>query len=350
MRKTLPPFDGRFDHELFAPIMPYDQGYLELDGDTRLYYEQAGNEKGPVALYLHGGPGAGLNAVHWRYFDPEVYRIIQFDQRGAGKSRPHARSLLNLERNRTDQLCEDIEALRAHLGIERWLIMGGSWGTTLALAYAQSQPERVTALILRSLYMGSKAEIEHFFTGLPVYFPEAFARFIKKLMALSGLKIVPKKTEDILAAALELLCPNLPLDEEKCAKQEAMAQAWVQYEFACSRLKLSKEIAQDMQRFDNAQQNTALAILEAQYMAHHCFLEPQALAQNMMRLADIPIVLLQGRHDVLCPPKIAWDLAQDNPNIMLRVIENAAHSLYDRPLRVACVGAAHYCQRYFLNR
>ena len=253
--------------DLFPEIGPYETGYLPLSAGHVMYWEQAGNPNGRPVLFLHGGPGAGAGAVHRRFFDPNYWRIIIFDQRGAGRSRP----LGGLETNTTPDLVADIEVLRRHLAIERFLLFGGSWGSTLALAYAQEHPERVAGAVLRGVFLGRAQEVDWFLHGMQAVFPEAHAAF-------AGFLPEPERG-DLLGAYLRRLTDPDP------SVHLPAARAWSVYEGTCSTLLPSPETVSGF-----SQDRTALGLarIEAFYFAHGLFLSPKGLLGHMDRISHIP--------------------------------------------------------------
>jgi proline iminopeptidase len=305
------------DHLLFPATEPYNQGVLPVGEPHQLYWEQVGRPDGVPVLFLHGGPGSGCSERHRQLFDPTFYRAVLFDQRGAGRSQP----LGELEHNTTPQLIADIECLRTYLGIERWLVMGGSWGSTLALAYAQAYPERVLGLLLRGVFLGRPQEVEFFLYGMRQFFPEAWQRFADE--------IPEDERGDLLTAY------RARLDHPDPAIRRSACQAWAQYEGACVNLvpsaETEAEFAQDAKSY-------ALARLEAHYMAHRLFLE-QPLLDGVSRIADIPGVIVQGRHDVVCPPLTAWELARAWPKADLILVDDAGHSLWEPGILAASLAA-----------
>jgi proline iminopeptidase len=304
--------------DLFPEIGPYETGYLPLTGGHVMYWEQVGNPRGTPALFLHGGPGAGAGAVHRRFFDPGFWRTVIFDQRGAGRSRP----LGSLVRNTTPELVEDIEGLRRHLGIERWLLFGGSWGSTLALAYAQAYPERVSACVLRGVFLGRPEEVDWFLHGLAHIFPDAHANFAGFLPEA--------ERGDLLGAYLVRLTHADP------AVHLPAARAWSIYEGSCSTLLPSPETVASF-----SQDRTALGLarIEAFYFAHHLFLPPEGLLGGMARIARIPAEIVQGRYDMVCPARTAFELAAAWPTARLTIIPDAGHSALEPGVRRALVSA-----------
>ena len=310
--------------DLFPDIAPYETGFLPLSAGHVMYWEQVGNPRGQPVLFLHGGPGAGAGAVHRRFFDPHHWRVIIFDQRGAGRSRP----LGELRENTTPHLVRDIEVLRQFLGIENWLLFGGSWGSTLALAYAQEHPSRVLGCVLRGVFLGRQEEVIWFLDGLRRVFPDAWAAFSEHLP--------PEERGDLLGAYLRRLCDPDP------AVHLPAARAWSQYEGSCSTLLPSPETVASF-----AQDRTALGLarIEAHYFAHDLFLPPEGLLGRMDRLAGIEAEIVQGRYDMVCPATSAFELASAWPAARLTVIPDAGHSALEPGLRTALVGAVERFRR-----
>lgn len=305
-------------HDLFPPIEPYASGRLRVSPLHELYWEQSGKPDGKPILFLHGGPGAGASADHRRFFDPAAYRIVIFDQRGAGRSTP----LGEIRDNRTQDLIADIERLRELLEIDRWHIFGGSWGSTLALAYAQAHPARVSALILRGIFLSRRKEIDWFLYGLRHFFPEAWEGFAGHLPET--------ERSDLLTGYLKRL-----LDPEPAVHRPA-AQAWSTYEGACSTLLPSPETVAAFGRDRTA---IGLARLEAHYFAEGSFLEEGALLRGVNRIRHIPGVIIQGRYDNVCPPVTAWELAQAWPEAGFELISDAGHSAMEPNIRRALIRA-----------
>src|SRR5512144_3171123 len=261
---------------LFPPLEPYDSGMLELDPPHRMYYEQSGNPRGVPVVFLHGGPGAGASPVHRQFFDQAFWRIVVFDQRGAGRSTP----LGCLENNTTPKLIEDMERLRNHLRLDRWLVFGGSWGSTLALAYAEHHPERCLGLVLRGIFLCRPSEIEWFLYGLRAVFPEPWRAF-------SG--YVPAgERGDLLGAYHRRL-----VDPDPAIHMPA-ARSWSVYEGSCSTLLPNPALVAD---FASDRVALGLARIEAHYFVNDIFLPPDFLLSNVPRLKDVPGVIVQGRYD-----------------------------------------------------
>jgi proline iminopeptidase len=310
--------------DLFPDIAPFETGLLPLSDRHVMYWEQVGNPRGQPVLFLHGGPGAGAGAVHRRFFDPLHWRLVIFDQRGAGRSRP----LGELRANTTPHLVSDIETLRRFLGIERWLLFGGSWGSTLALAYAQAHPERVTGCVLRGVFLGRDEEVEWFLYGLRRFFPDAWAAFAEH--------VHPSERHDLLGAYLRRLTdpdPHVHLPA---------ARAWSQYEGNCSTLLPSPDTVASF-----AQDRTALGLarIEAHYFAHKLFLAEGGLLAHMNRVAHVPAEIIQGRYDMVCPAETAFELASAWPRARLTVVPDAGHSALEPGVRTALVGAVERFRR-----
>ena len=310
--------------DLFPDIAPFETGLLPLSSGHVMYWEQVGNPRGQPALFLHGGPGAGAGAIHRRFFDPTHWRVVIFDQRGAGRSRP----LGELRDNTTPHLVSDIEALRKFLGIDRWLLFGGSWGSTLALAYAQAHAERVVGCVLRGVFLGRPAEVEWFLYGLRRIFPDAWAAFAEH--------VPPAERGDLLGAYLKRLC-----DPDPSIHQPA-ARAWSLYEGSCSTLLPSPEMVASF-----AQDRSALGLarIEAHYFAHDLFLRPGGLLGGMDTIAHIPAEIIQGRYDMVCPCDTAFDLTAAWPQARLTMVPDAGHSALEPGVRTALVSAVERFRR-----
>ena len=304
--------------DLFPEIGPFETGYLPLTGNHVMYWEQVGNPRGRPVLFLHGGPGAGAGAVHRRFFDPAYWRVVIFDQRGAGRSRPMG----SLTDNTTSDLVADIERLRVHLGVERWLLFGGSWGSTLALAYAQAHADRVRGLVLRGVFLGRAAEVDWFLHGLAQVFPDAHAAFATFLPEA--------ERGDLLGNYLRRLIDPDP------AIHIPAARAWSVYEGSCSSLLPSPDTVTSF-----AQDRTALGLarIEAHYFANALFLPKEGLLHSMGRVGSLPAEIVQGRYDMICPARSAFDLAASWPQARLTIVPDAGHSALEPGIRRALVAA-----------
>ncbi len=302
--------------DLFPEIEPYDKGFLKLSAPHRMYYEQSGNPGGVPVVFLHGGPGAGANSTHRRFFDPAFYRIVIFDQRGSGRSQP----LGETRDNTTPLLIDDMETLRAHLGIERWFVFGGSWGSTLALAYAEHHPERVRGLALRGIFLCRKSEIQWFLYGLREFAPEAWRAF-------SG-HIPEAEQGDLLEAYWKRLMDPSP------AVHMPAAKAWSVYEGSCSTLLPSPET---VRAFSADALALGLARMEAHYFRNDIFLPENFLLRNIDKIRRIPSFIVQGRYDLVCPIRNADDLVRVWPEARYVVIPDAGHSAMETGTRAALV-------------
>jgi proline iminopeptidase len=315
---------GSDPHPLFPPIEPYRSAMLDLDAPHRMYYEESGNVRGVPVVFLHGGPGAGSSAVHRQFFDPAFYRIVVYDQRGAGRSTP----LGCLEANTTPKLVEDLERLRRHLGIERWMVFGGSWGSTLAIAYAEHHPERCLALVLRGIFLCRRSEIDWFLYGLRAIFPEAWRAF-------SG--YVPEAERgDLLTAYHGRL-----IDPDPAIHMPA-ARSWSVYEGSCSTLLPNPALVAD---FATDRVALGLARIEAHYFVNDIFLAEDFLLSNARRLKDIPGVIVQGRYDIVCPAISADDLHRAWPQADYTIVPDAGHSAFEPGIRSRLVAATEELKR-----
>ena len=304
--------------ELFPPLEPYSTGMLALDGLHQMYWEQSGNPAGVPVVFLHGGPGAGSSPEHRRFFDPAFYRIVVFDQRGSGRSLPHG----ELRDNTTDHLVADMERLREHLAIDRWLVFGGSWGSTLALAYAEAHPARTLGLVLRGIFLCRASEIDWFLYGLRTIFPEAWRAFVAPL--------APHERGDILAAY------HRRLTDPSSAVHLPAARAWSVYEGSCSTLLPSPET---VSYFAGDTVALGLARIEAHYFIHRIFLPENALLERIDRIRHLPAVIVQGRYDAVCPIVSADDLHQAWPEARYVVVPDAGHSAWEPGIRAELVRA-----------
>ena len=310
--------------ELFPDIEPRASGMLRLDGLHSQYWEECGNPRGIPAVFLHGGPGAGSTAQHRRFFDPDAYRIVVYDQRGSGRSRP----LGELRDNTTPHLIADLETLRRHLGIERWLVFGGSWGSTLAIAYAEHYPERCLGLVLRGIFLCRGSEIDWFLNGLRRIYPEPWENLVAFLPG--------EERGDLLRSFHRRL-----VDPDPAVHMPA-ARAWSVYEGSCSTLLPSPDtvayFAEDVVAL-------GLARIEAHYFLNEIFLPQNFLLDNIARLHSIPGIIVQGRYDIVCPLVSAHDLARAWPQARYRIVPDAGHSAWEPGIRAALVEATENFKR-----
>jgi proline iminopeptidase len=294
------------DAYLFPPLEPNASGRLAVDSRHSLYWEECGNPHGPAIVFLHGGPGGGCLPHHRRFFDPSFWRIVLFDQRGAGRSSPSA----SVADNTTWTLVADLEKLRASLGAESIVLFGGSWGSTLALAYAQTHPQRVAGLVLRGIFLATPREIDWFMHGMGRIFPEARAAF-------EGF-LPPEERGDLLGSYHRRLTDPDP------AVHLPAAYAWDRYETACSTL-LPRPDAPPVLGDDAAA--LAIARIEAHYFVHRAFLEDDQLIANLGRIRHLPCTIVHGRYDVVCPVETAHALARAWPEAEFVVVPDAGHSV-----------------------
>jgi len=293
-------------HKLYPPLKPNRQFWLKVEEPHELYVEESGNPDGIPVVFLHGGPGAGCEDKHRSYFDPNLFRIILFDQRGAGKSRPHA----ELTNNTTPALVGDIERLRVELGIDRWLVFGGSWGSTLALVYAETHPERVSGLVLRGIFLCRPSEIRWFYQeGANRLFPDYWQDFISP--------IPDNERHDLLHAHYRRLT-----GDDEVARMRS-AEAWSVWEGRTATLTPRKEV---VDFFSDPHVALALSRIEAHYFVNHIFLDPNQILRDAYRLKNIPGIIIHGRYDVVCPVENAWDLHLAWPDSKLEIIPDAGHS------------------------
>lgn len=309
--------------DLYPPIDPYEHGMLEVGDGNSVYWETCGAPDGKPAVVLHGGPGSGCAPVYRRFFNPAGYRVVLFDQRGSGRSIPHASEpTTDLAANTTQHLIADIEQLREHLGVERWLVFGNSWGTTLGVAYAVQHPDRVTEMVLVAVGMTRRSEIDWLYHGVGRYFPEAWERFRAGVPE-------PARDGDLVAAYYELL--HHPDD----AVREQAARDWCTWEDA---LMATTADAQPNPRYDDARFRMAFARIVTHYFHHGAWLEEGALLRDAHRLAGIPGTLIHGRLDLGGPLVSAWELARAWPGSEL-VVGPVGHSSGDPWMRAATVDA-----------
>ena len=296
---------------MFDPIEPYDSALLPVNDGHRIYYEQCGNPRGKPAVYVHGGPGAGCNPGQRRVFDPEKYRIILFDQRGCGRSEPHA----SLDHNTTWDLVADMETLRRHLGIDNWLVCGGSWGSTLSLAYAETHPESVSELLLRGIFTLRKTELDWYYQGgAGRIFPDRWARFIEP--------IPESERENLIEAYYRRLTSN---DADLKLR---LARTWSMWEGGTINL---IERPGQVEDYGDAAFSVAFARIESHYFVNQGFFEYDGwLIDQVDRIRHIPTTIVQGRYDVCTPMQTAWDLHQALPHAEFYIVPDAGHA-FDEP-------------------
>lgn len=301
-------------------LQPFSVEMLDVGDGHSIYVEQVGSPRGTPVVFLHGGPGSGCQLQHRHLLDPERYRTILFDQRGAGRSRPH----LSFDANTTQHLVADMEHIRRHLGLERWLVVGGSWGSTLALAYAQRFPEKACGLVLRAVFLGTEQEIDWAFVEGPNRFrPELFEEFSNFLL--------PSERDDVIGSFMRRLTnPHPPIHAPAAA-------VWYAAERVLSRSNPSDvSIAGNMPPLGVV---PPTPLMEAHYFSNYCFLAPGQLLNDAGRLAGIPGIIVQGRYDLLCPPQTAHALAGQWREARLHYVENAGHSMSEPGVTEAVVAA-----------
>lgn len=305
---------------LYDPIEPYQSGRLKVSAIHEIYYEQVGNPNGKPAVFLHGGPGGGISPDYRRYFDPEIYRVVLFDQRGSGNSTPHA----SLEENTTWDLVADIERLREHLQIRHWQVFGGSWGSTLALAYAEVHPDRVSELVLRGIFLCRPKEIQWFYQeGANAIFPDVWEEY---------LKVIPASERGDMVSAYHR---RLTSDDE-AVRLEA-ARAWSIWEGSTSKLFFDPAA---IEKFGDAEFALAFSRIECHYFMNNAFFNSDNyLIENASQIRAIPGVIVQGRYDVVCPMVSAWDLHRAWPEADLQIIPDAGHSISEPGIIDALVKA-----------
>lgn len=307
-------------NKLFASIRPYVSHHLQVDSLHTLYIEECGNPAGLPVVFLHGGPGAGCSPYHRRYFDPNVYRIILFDQRGCGKSTPHA----CLENNTSWDLVADIETIRQHLKIKKWVVFGGSWGSTLGLLYAQTHPGKVSGLILRGIFLARDKDVQWFYQqGTSQLFPDYWEKFIEP--------IPEAERDDMLAAYSRQLTGDNEIQQLRAAK------AWSTWEGVTATLQTDKDVVES---FSNSHTALSMARIECHYFMHHCWLKPDQLINDIEKIRHIPGYIVQGRYDVICPVEQAWQLSSAWPEAELSIVGDAGHAIVEAGITEALLKAS----------
>ena len=304
---------------LYPEIKPYREHKVNVDAPHVLHVEECGNPDGIPVLFLHGGPGSGCEAYHRRFFDPEKYRIVLFDQRGCGRSTPHG----CLELNTTQHLVADIEVIRTLLQIDDWVLFGGSWGSTLALVYAQTHPERVRGMIVRGIFLSRQKDLDWFYKdGANRVFPDAWTDLIKPVRE--------NMRNDLITAYDKLLHSNNDLQRMSAAK------AWSAWEGHCATLRPNTNV---LDHFTDTHTAVSLALIEVHYFKHHSFLEENQILRDMDRIKHIPGMIVHGRYDMICPLDNATDLHHEWVNSELQIIRDAGHSAAEAGITDALVRA-----------
>jgi len=300
--------------KLYPPIEPYNKFYLEVSKIHTIFVEESGNSKGKPVIFLHGGPGGGIESIYRQYFNPDLWRIIIFDQRGCGKSIPHA----ELKENTTWDLVKDIESIRSYLSINQWVVFGGSWGSTLSLTYAIQHPNRCIALILRGIFLLRKFEINWFYQeGCSYIYPDQWENY-KKIIPQS------ERTNFIKAYYQRLTSKDNDI-------RFSAAKSWAKWEASTSKLIQDKK---SLHHFDNIKKAEAFARIECHYFINNGFFEKDGwILDNVDKISSIPTVIVQGRYDVVCPIKSAWDLHKNLSNSKLFIIQEAGHSMLEKGIQ-----------------
>jgi proline iminopeptidase len=303
---------------LFPPSRPYHSGYIQVSKLHKIHFEEHGNPRGKPLVFLHGGPGGGIDKIHPRYFDPKKWRIVLFDQRGCGKSKPFS----ELRENTIWDLVADIEKLRRHLGLDRWVVTGGSWGSTLSLAYAQTHPARCKALVLRGIFLLRQSELRWFYQeGACHIFPDAWEQYLAP--------IPPRERSNMMMAYYKRLTGR-----SRRVRMQA-ARAWSIWEASTSKLYLDPAL---IKKFGSGKFADAFARIEAHYFVNRAFLRrDDQLLRDVHKIRHIPGVIVQGRYDVVCPIRSAWDLHRAWPEAKLVVVPDAGHSMSEPGIRSALI-------------
>ncbi len=304
---------------MYPELTPYHTDFLKASALHSVYYEEGGNPKGEPVLFIHGGPGGGIDARCYRFFNPKRYRVILVDQRGCGKSLPYA----ELRENTTDHLIADFEALRQHLGIESWTVFGGSWGSTLALAYAQKHPHTVQRMVLRGIFLGVKDDLQWLYQkGASEIFPdywEVFRDFIPE-----------DERHDFMSAYHRRLTGNDPIVQAEAAKIWSIWEAYV------SKLYISQDL---LNEYSTAKHSIAFARIESHYFMNHLFLTPNQLIKNVDKIRHIPTIIVHGRYDMCCPLRSAWELHKAWPESTLIIVPDSGHSASETGTETALIAA-----------
>jgi proline iminopeptidase len=310
---------GQEEGALWPEIKPSQTGYLKVSPLHEIYYQTGGNPKGKPVMYLHGGPGGGCSRHDFRYFNPQKFNVVLHDQRGSGQSKPYA----EIRENTTADLVEDVEKLRKHLRLDRIILFGGSWGTTLALAYAETYPQNVAGIVLRGVFTATRSEIDHYYHG-------GAAKFYPEVHRELAVSLDHPDRNDYPAQLLAKLTSDDP------AVRDRYARIWFRYEGGIALMKKSDEVIEAFLRKYNPY---AIALMENYYMANGCFLEEGQLLRNAGRLADIPAVIINGRYDMICPPAAAYQLHRLLPKSTLVIVSEAGHAAVEPGIQAELVKA-----------
>ena len=311
------------DISLYPVIEPYEHGFIGLDSSHQMYWEISGNRDGVPIVFLHGGPGAGSSGLHRRYFDPEFYKIVIFDQRGSGRSKPFA----EVRNNSIQHLIDDIEVLRKSLNIDKWFLFGGSWGSALALAYGIKYPDKVLGFILRGVFLCRKFELDWFLNGMKTVFPDHWKRFVNFLPEDERANLLQSYYE-------RLMDPNPDIHLEAAA-------SWVNYESSCSTL-----MGKIGGSSGNASGALSLARIEAHYFVNNMFVSDDYFLGQIDRVRHLPGIVVQGRYDMVCPPVAAFQLCSEWPKLDLKLVPDAGHSAMEPPIRSELIKATNAFKKY----
>lgn len=313
--------------DFYPEIEPYNKGFLKVSDIHNLYFEECGNPQGKPVVFLHGGPGGGVAPDHRRFFDPKVYRIVLFDQRGSGQSTPCA----ELRENTTWDLISDTEKIRTHLNIDKWVVFGGSWGSTLALAYAITHPEMVKALVLRGIFLCRPSEIKWFYQeGASHIFPDVWDEYLKP--------IPENERHDMVSAYYKRLT-----HADANVRLEA-AKAWSKWEAATSRLFVDKKAIDE---FDDPEFALSFARIECHYFTNNAFFKTNNwLLENVQKIRHIPGFIVQGRYDVVCPATSSWELHKAWPEAQYTIVPDAGHAAAEPGTRSALIEATDACKNF----
>ena len=302
---------------LYPAIEPYRKGWLGVGGGHRIYFEESGNRAGFPVLFVHGGPGSRSRAAHRRFFDPAFYHIVLFDQRGCGQSTPAGSTF----ENTTSHLVTDIERLRHHLGVDRWLLFGGSWGSTLSLAFAIAHADRVAGMVLRGVFLGSAAEVEWYVSGIRRFVPEAWADF------------AGDAGESIIEHYRQLI------DHPDTSVALAAAGRWCDYEACVMAIGEASNGSDGGGNVATPEELLAGARIQLHFLAQRCFLRPNQLLDDLWRIGNMPITLVQGRMDMVCPPISAFEVSRRLAGADLRLVANGGHSAMQPAIAVELCAA-----------
>ncbi|GKT12844.1 MAG: proline iminopeptidase [Thiomicrorhabdus sp.] len=306
---------------LYPPITPYSQHSLQVDSTHTLHIEECGNPMGIPVVFIHGGPGSGYSAIHRQFFDPLAYRIILFDQRGCGQSKPHA----CLTNNTTAHLIEDLDKIRRHLNIDKWVLFGGSWGSTLSLLYAQSYPERVFGLILRGIFLCRKQDVDWFYqSGADRFYPEYWDDYIAPIKA--------ENRSDMITSYYNLLTSDNEIERMRAA------ESWSVWEGRTSTLQTDPNI---VNHFSDPFHALAMARIECHYFYHNAFIEDNQILNNTKVIEHLPVSIIQGRYDMVCPINQAIELDDKLPLSQLTVCSHAGHSAMELEIAQALVNSTN---------